>query len=397
MPDSSVFHGHFQVNTLGHLSQENPNLNIPHLEKMGIHHLTYMKEANTAIGRYSQRATPINISKPIKKNLALFAKSRSASVSNDSLSVLWELAGLSCARIHKNFCDGLPEELVEKLIEKSSFRFFENSCAGIDQVLKNHGDDHVTKGMPIVFTTGNSDLILTFHKNKITMDEIYQQAKKFLNITMEGFNLSHLRLLPFHGESGGYIVAFNEETSLMQVPEGVSLFSILSENNIPVVGNEKIARFFDFVGFEEILQNGDMDFAFQELNHVLHNSNTDEHGRVLVVQSIDDLNDFAIPNKNINDYIETLEKFDEHLGELLRNLRSDDLLIVTSLNGGDVTSQTKGVSREYLPIFFYSRSLKETGNLGIFSSMRSIAQTISELYDLGFSFNVPHYPLVDYL
>lgn len=392
MPDSSVFHGHFQVNTLGNLSERKPNLRIPHLEKIGIRHLTFMKEHDSVEdGRYLQQA------KLQEKNIGFVAKSRSISVSNDSLSVLWELAGLSSTRTYQNFCSGIPEELVDWFSQESNIDFLVGGCSGIKKVLKEFGSHHLTEGKPILFTTGDADVILAFHEKKFTMEQIYDTAKKLFLSPNNHFDFSRLRILPFDGDLEKHTALLKEETSLVHVPEGVSLFSVLSENDIPVIANEKIARSFDFVGFEEVLQNGDMNFAFQELKHVLHNSITDKNGRVVIVQSIDDLNDYIIPDKNVDEYANLLEKFDENLGELLRDLKQDDLLIITSLNGGDVTSKTEGITREYLPVLFYSRLFQQSAHLGIASSMKSISQTISDLYQLDFSFNVPNFPIGHYL
>ena len=60
-------------------------------------------------------------------------------------------------------------------------------------------------------------------------------------------------------------------------------------------------------------------------------------------------------------YGEELERFDVKLGELLENLREDDLLMITADHGNDPTYTGTDHTREKVPFIAYSPSMKEKG------------------------------------
>ena len=60
-------------------------------------------------------------------------------------------------------------------------------------------------------------------------------------------------------------------------------------------------------------------------------------------------------------YGEELERFDAKLGELLENLREDDLLMITADHGNDPTYTGTDHTREKVPFIAYSPSMKEKG------------------------------------
>ena len=62
-------------------------------------------------------------------------------------------------------------------------------------------------------------------------------------------------------------------------------------------------------------------------------------------------------------YGEEIERFDVKLGELLKVLREDDLLILTADHGNDPTYTGTDHTRETVPMVAYSPSMKNSGVL----------------------------------
>ena len=60
-------------------------------------------------------------------------------------------------------------------------------------------------------------------------------------------------------------------------------------------------------------------------------------------------------------YGEEIERFDVKLGELLKVLREDDLLILTADHGNDPTYTGTDHTRETVPMIAYSPSMKASG------------------------------------
>lgn len=370
MPDAGEFHKK-NVNTLGHLSATYPQLNIPNLIRMGISHLTFMEK----------QAKP-------EETLAYFSRFRSATTSNDSLSVMWEMAGLRSLEIYQNYPKELPHEMTKELAQVAPCSFQIKPAMGIGKAIKKFSDEQIEAQEPLLFSTGNCDLVLSSHIDIFNEDQLFKLGQKIF-LVLRKFNIGKLRIIPYGGEIGKYRRITNAETSLLERPGGVSLFSLLAENNIPVIADNRIGTAFNFDGFEEILPSENVETIFAELFQNLHQINTDTNGHALIAQGIYELIDEIIPNKDLDSYVSFLEKIDSYLPKLLRALDKEDILIITSLAGGDITSQTTGITREYLPFFFYSPLLKphNHGNLGIRSSLRDIAETVLDLYEIDNSFD----------
>ena len=65
------------------------------------------------------------------------------------------------------------------------------------------------------------------------------------------------------------------------------------------------------------------------------------------------------------------------LGEFLKVLRDDDLLMITADHGNDPTYTGTDHTREYVPLLLYSPKLKISGNLPESDSFADIGATIA--------------------
>ena len=85
--------------------------------------------------------------------------------------------------------------------------------------------------------------------------------------------------------------------------------------------------------------------------------------------------------RNSLGYKNAIEEFDVQLGIFLKNMREDDLLIVTADHGNDPVHHGTDHTRELVPLLCYHKNIsgKELGKLNSFAS---IAQTISENFDI---------------
>lgn len=81
-------------------------------------------------------------------------------------------------------------------------------------------------------------------------------------------------------------------------------------------------------------------------------------------------------------YAEELEKFDVKLGELLGELKEDDLLIITADHGNDPTHTGTDHTREMAPFFAYSPSMEGCGKLPDSDTFAVIGATIADNFDV---------------
>ena len=81
-------------------------------------------------------------------------------------------------------------------------------------------------------------------------------------------------------------------------------------------------------------------------------------------------------------YARAMTAFDARLGELLKFLREDDLLIITADHGCDPSTPSTDHSREYTPMIAYGKKLKTGVNLGTRESFADIGATVLEWFGL---------------
>ena len=82
--------------------------------------------------------------------------------------------------------------------------------------------------------------------------------------------------------------------------------------------------------------------------------------------------------RNAEGYAKELERFDEKLGELLKVMKEDDLLIITADHGTDPTHHGTDHTREKVPFLAYSPSMKDSGMLEESATFAAVGATIAD-------------------
>jgi phosphopentomutase len=86
-------------------------------------------------------------------------------------------------------------------------------------------------------------------------------------------------------------------------------------------------------------------------------------------------------------FARALEEFDQQLGGLLRELRNDDLLIITADHGCDPTFEKHtDHTREYVPLLVYGDHVKAGVDLGTRETFADVASMLAEVFGLEHEF-----------
>ena len=94
-----------------------------------------------------------------------------------------------------------------------------------------------------------------------------------------------------------------------------------------------------------------------------------------------------IHRRNADGYANALSEFDAWLGEFMKKLGEDDLVMITADHGCDPAyTATTDHTREYVPLLILGEKVKPV-NLGTRASFADIAATVTEL--LGVEFDTP--------
>ena len=101
--------------------------------------------------------------------------------------------------------------------------------------------------------------------------------------------------------------------------------------------------------------------------------------------------------RNVEGYAKEIEKFDVKLGELLKVLREDDLLLITADHGNDPTFHGTDHTREKVPLLAYSLSFTGSGALEETDTFAVIGATILDNFGLKMPENTIGYSILDKL
>jgi phosphopentomutase len=77
-------------------------------------------------------------------------------------------------------------------------------------------------------------------------------------------------------------------------------------------------------------------------------------------------------------YGKALEEFDARLTDVLKELREDDLLMITADHGNDPVHYGTDHTREYVPLILFSKMFQETNELPVSKTFSDIGATIAD-------------------
>ena len=112
------------------------------------------------------------------------------------------------------------------------------------------------------------------------------------------------------------------------------------------------------------------------MEQTIDEAKKDFHG--LVFTNLVDFDALWGHRRNPVGYAQEIERFDVKLGEFLKVMRDDDLLIITADHGNDPTYKGTDHTREYVPFVAYSPSMKRHGKLEDRDTFATIGATIAD-------------------
>lgn len=358
LPDAKAYNDE-GANTIKHIS-EHFDLHIPNLQQMGFGHLTEI------------RGVP-----PVQNPIAYYTKMAEKSVGKDTMTGHWEIMGLEVKEPFQTFTEtGFPEELIKELEEKTGRKVIGNKAASGTEIIKELGEEHMATGALIVYTSADSVLQIAAHEEVIPLDELYRICEIAREITLKDeYKVGRVIARPFIGPSAEEFVRTANRRDYALKPFAPTVLNYLKDADYDVVSIGKIYDIYDGEGITKAYKSKSNNHGCELL---LERLDDDIHGLVFV-----NLVDFDAKyghRRNPVGYGQAINEFDEYLGQILEKLRNDDLLIITADHGNDPTHHGTDHTREYTPLFVYSKSFKEPKPLPIRETFADIGATIADIY-----------------
>ena len=345
------------ANTLKHIAEAAKGLNMPNMQKLGLGNLTEIQGVA-----------------PVKPKQGYYTKCEELST-GDTMTGHWEIMGLKITEPFKTFTDtGFPKELIDELEARTGRKVVGNKSASGTEILDELGEHHMATGDIIVYTSADSVLQIAAHEDIIPVEELWNMCKIAREITMKDeWKVGRIIARPFVGPKKGDFKRTPNRHDYALKPFGRTVLNELKDAGQEVIAIGKINDIYVGEGVTEA---------------ILTKSNEDGMNQLLNVMARDfsglaflNLVDFDAMYGHRRDplgYAKCLEEFDVQLGDVLAQMKEDDLLIISADHGNDPIASGSDHTREYIPVIMYSSSMQESGELEIGKSFANIGATVAQ-------------------
>jgi len=355
-PDAASY-GDDGANTLGNMSVKVGGLTLPHLQGLGLGHLT------TILG------VP-----PVAAPRGAFGKMREASAGKDTTTGHWEMAGLQVDTAFPTFPQGFPAEMMQRFEKMIGRGTLGNKTASGTEIIEELGAEHLKTGKPIVYTSADSVFQIAAHEEIIPVEELYRISEAARKLCDE-IPVARVIARPFVGEPGRFKRTYNRRDFSMPPPSATVLDAI-ADAKLPVVGVGKIWDIFAGRGVtENVHSEGNADGCVRTLEAM------ERVERGLVFTNLVDFDMLYGHRRDPAGYYRALQEFDAFLPRLQAKLGPRDLALITADHGNDPTYRGTDHTREYVPLI--AMSARAAGHdLGVRNGFYDIAQTLADGFGL---------------
>lgn len=361
MPDSPNF-GDQDVDTFGHILEKMGSLDIPNLRNLGmlnLHTAGAMEGVEKPLGRYT----------------------RLGEISNgkDTMTGHWEMMGIKTEKPFQTFTDtGFPPELIQELEKQCGKRVIGNKSASGTEIIDELGEEEINTGAMIVYTSADSVLQICGNEETFDLENLYRCCSIAREITMKDeWRVGRIIARPYVGRKKGEFRRTSNRHDYALKPTGPTALNALRGEGLDVIGVGKINDIFCGEGITETYHSNSSVHGMEQTIEVCKK---DFHGLCFV--NLVDFDALWGHRRNVEGYGREIEKFDKNLGVLLKELREDDLLILTADHGNDPTYSGTDHTREYVPFVAYAKTMESGGELEPEDTFAVIGATVADNFDV---------------
>lgn len=369
-PDAYLY-GPRGANTLSHIGELKPKLEIPNLARLGLANLTYVK------------GWPRD-----EETLGFFGKITQRNEGNDSIGGHRELLGTYQEDKYLTYPKGVPEDIMQQLMQASGRTFLGNSNDVQQGFLTKYGETHLDTGSPILLVTDDSLVHIYVHNQKFQPDEFYLLGHTAWEV-LSAHGLGRLHVHYFGGDVAGFVVDESAPVAMFHSPpRAPTLATTLYDAGIPVYALGKVSEMIEGAAMSETYGVKNNAECLELLNQVIRDAPTNKAKQSFVLATLPDLDGLYGHNRDSLGYADALESLDLQIPRLMRAMENEDMLYIVSDHGNDPTFEGTSHTREYVPLMVYSRMFRprRQANLGIRASLADVAETIADSYDLNVRF-----------
>ena len=291
----------------------------------------------------------------------------------DTTTGHWEIAGLISETAMPTYPYGFPKEILDEFTKMTGRGVICNKPYSGTAVINDYGDDHLTTGDLIVYTSADSVFQIAAHEDLVSNETLYEYCRIARRILVGKHGVGRVIARPFAGESGNYYRTANRRDFSLEPPKDTML-DALKKNGYDTVAVGKISDIFAGVGVTEAY----LTHSNKEgMETTLALADKDFNGLCFV-----NLVDFDMLYGHRNDvdgYANAYSEFDAWLPSFIEKMKADDVLMITADHGCDPATESTDHSREYVPLIIFGERVKNV-NLGTRKGFCDISATLCEIF-----------------
>lgn len=311
-----------------------------------------------------------------KEPSGAFGRFTEASKGKDTTIGHWEIAGIISRRPLPVYPDGFPKEVLDEFTRRTGREVICNKPYSGTEVIKDYGDEHVKTGKLIVYTSADSVFQIAAHEDVVPLEDLYEYCRIAREILTGEHSVGRVIARPFVGESGNYTrTPHRHDFSL--VPPSVTMMDVLTEKGYDTKG---VGKIFDIFAGKNVQTTVSIKNNVDGMDKTLEIQKEDFNGLCFV--NLVDFDMLYGHRNDIDGYANAATVFDEQLGEFLKNMRDDDVLMITADHGCDPGFKGTDHSRECVPMLMYGKAVKEGVNLGTRNTFSDMAATVLDMFGI---------------
>ncbi|MDE7440451.1 MAG: phosphopentomutase [Clostridia bacterium] len=352
LPDAYKWHDEGS-NTLGAI-RNHPNFNCPELKKMGLFNIE-------------------GVGGGVDAPLASYARMSEKSMGKDTTIGHWEIAGIISPEPLPTYPDGFPPEVIKEFEKKTGRRVICNKPYSGTEVIKDYGKEHVETGALIVYTSADSVFQIAAHEDVVPVEKLYEYCEIARKMLVGKHGVGRVIARPFNGEYPYARTSNRHDFSLL--PPADTMLNVLRDAGYDTISVGKIYDIFAGSGVSESNRTTSNTHGMQVTKEI---QKRDFNGLCFV-----NLVDFDMKYGHRNDvpgYAAAATEFDNFLKDFVKDMREDDVLLITADHGCDPATPSTDHSREYTPMLIYGNCIKSGVNLGTRASFSDISATVLEYF-----------------
>ncbi len=366
LPDAKIYNDS-GANTIKHIC-ENTKVNWINLKKLGLGNASFL--INEELKGCEKVDNPI----------ASYGIMAEKSPGKDTTTGHWEMAGIILERpftVFPQTYPSFPKVLIDELCKRTQIKgILGNKAASGTKIIQELGAEHDKTGFPICYTSADSVFQIAANTTVIPLKKLYDICEVARELC-DKYNIGRVIARPFIKERNTYKRTKDRHDFSISLPER-SLLDHLQDKKINTVAVGKIGPIFNESGINQSYHDSGNEDCIKRMIDLSKEIN--EKPELLFVNLVDTDMIFG-HRRDVLGYSKEVNNIDIAIGQIINNIKENDLLIIVGDHGCDPTFKGSDHTREYVPILWYEKG-KISNNLGIRNSFSDMSQSICKYFNI---------------